>query len=123
MPRSGQAYPIDDALRARVERQLTTNGWTRADLARKAGCSRATITQILNGTVQQSPFVPAIHAAFGWSPPPSSLSEDDQEAMEILRELDAISRARWLERGRATAEALRKLTGEAPEKPGTPKKR
>lgn len=112
MPRSGQAYPVDDGWRKRVDLALELKGWTRADLARAVGCSRGTITHLLNGDVQQSPYVPAIHRALGWTPPlPPSLGGEAEEAIEILQQLDDIKRARWLERGRALLEEGKKRGG------------
>ena len=88
---------------------MRRKGWKRADLARAVGCSRGTITQILNGSVQQSPYVPDIHTALDMTPPlPPSMEGEASEAIEILKQLDERGRTRWIERGHALLEELKR---------------
>jgi transcriptional regulator with XRE-family HTH domain len=111
MPRIGQAHPVDKAWRERVERALAERGWSRADLAREVRCSRSVITQILNGTVNQSPYVVEIHAALGWTPPqPPIASTETEEILRAWELLDTSSRARLLERAAALLEVERAKT-------------
>jgi transcriptional regulator with XRE-family HTH domain len=72
---------------------------SRAELARVVGCSPSVITEILNGSANESPSIPAIHDALGWTPPgPLRLSEDIEELLAVWRQLDDAGRSRLLER-------------------------
>jgi hypothetical protein len=104
MPAEGQAWPIDDDWRERVERALGFKGWTRSELARRSGCGRSTITQLLDPKykIMQSPYVPRIEAALGWSPRiPIVLEPEAGEVLELFKAMDALDRVRWIERGKA----------------------
>ncbi len=112
--RSGQAYPIDDAWRRRVRDALARKGMSQADLARAAGCSPATISELLGGKSHESPLVPDIHEALGWSPPRMAvLSLDQEELLTYWDKLDPARRARLLERAAALAEDADKPTDHA----------
>jgi transcriptional regulator with XRE-family HTH domain len=105
MPRSGTAYPVDDTLRRRVQQRLDEKGWKRADLARAVKCARGTITQLMNGTVNQSPLVPDILTALDLTLQESSVASEDAE--ELLRLFDRLSdkaKGRLLERAAQLAE-------------------
>lgn len=130
MPRSGPSYPIDDHWRSRVQRALDERGWSRADLAREIRASRSVVTNILNGVVNQSPYVADIHLVLRWSAPtaPSDaplLAEEEQEVIDILRKLSDKGKARFAERGHALLEqelelAHRNANRHADEDPSPP---
>jgi len=107
MPRKGQAYPVDDGLRERIERALEKRGWSHADFARELQVGRSTVHLLMKrndegGELRQSPLVPDVHMLFGWSPPmPASLEEEASEAVEMLKQMSPVERARWMERGQA----------------------
>lgn len=100
MPRiSGQAYPIDDEWRARVRSAMDRLGMSQADLARAAGCAFSTISELLSGNSKESPILPRIHLALGWTPPRlATLSGDAEVLMSRWDQLDKERRARLLER-------------------------
>src|SRR5262249_51221848 len=77
MSRLRPAHAIDDAWRARVRRALEARGWEQIDLARSVKCSPSVISELLAGKKNQSPYVPDIHLALGWTPPlPPVLPEE-----------------------------------------------
>jgi len=103
------AYRVDDEWRQRVIRALDEKGWKRVDLARAAGCPPSTITELLNGQADQSPYLPAIHSALGWTPPQSPLpTAETEQLLQIWAKLDEIGQARLVERGLALIEASKK---------------
>lgn len=109
MPRSGQAFPVDDAWRAAVVDALRVQGLTQGELARRAGCGRTAISNLVQGVVRQSPLVPDIHAALGWpAPMPPLASVDAPELSAIYDKLDDTSRAMLLERARTLLELHKK---------------
>lgn len=113
MPSEGRAYRVDDSFRRRVKRGLESKGASRADLARALKCSKGAITALLKptaeGGVQQSPLVPAIHLFFDWSRPIEPEDEEEaSEAIELFKKMDAVARARWLERGQAILEEAKR---------------
>lgn len=106
MPRRGQAHPIDDGWRGRVQRRLEEKGWNQADLARAMGVGRNVVTKLLKltdeGGAMQSPLKPRVHEVLDWTPPiPPSLDEEAGEVLEMLKKMTPIERVRWLERGLA----------------------
>ena len=109
MPQTGQAIPIDDAWREEVEARLKAKGWSRAELAREAKCSRTSITQLLNGAHDQSPIVPRIEAKLGMTPRirknPSDL---ERRILDVVADLDETERARLYERALAIREERRR---------------
>lgn len=109
MTRTRPAHAIDDHWRKRVNRALEQNDWSRAELARRAGCPASTITELLNGAAHQSPYVPAIHVALGWTPPqPPLMNEQTEELMDAWQRLDEVGQARLLERALALLETNKK---------------
>jgi transcriptional regulator with XRE-family HTH domain len=124
MPRSGQAHPVDDAWRARVEAELKKRGWSQADLAREIGAARSVISNLLSGLVKQSPYVPDIHAALGWTPPQGALANPEtDELLALWARLDAMSRGRLLERGKSLVEDTASRKPPDDDVPTPPKKR
>lgn len=114
MPAEGQAWPIDDDWRERVERALKFKGWSRSELARRSGCGRSTITQLLEPKyeIMQTPYVPAIEMALGWSPRiPISLEPEADRVLELFKSLDPMARARWIERGEALLDESKRSDG------------
>ena len=110
MPRSGATYNIDDTWRQAVDRTLRERGWDRADLADAAGCSPSVITDLLNGKKNQSPYVPEIHSALGWTPPHSALlPQDQEEVLRIYQALDSSGRERMKGFGQGLIEQIKKL--------------
>jgi lambda repressor-like predicted transcriptional regulator len=108
VPRKGPAYPIDKEWRDRVNAELATRGWSRAELARQAGCSRTSITEALDTGSTQSTLVPSIHKALSWDPPMMPLlSPDAEEIVGIMARLDPQQRGRLLERARVLEEERR----------------
>jgi transcriptional regulator with XRE-family HTH domain len=109
MTRSRPAHAIDDAWRSRVTRALEQKQWSRAELARRAGCPPSTITELLNGDAHQSPYVPAIHIALNWTPPlPPVMNEQAEQLMDAWQHLDEVGKARLLERALALLETNKK---------------
>jgi transcriptional regulator with XRE-family HTH domain len=107
MARSGPEFPVDDTWRARVKRELAKRTWSQSRLATEIGCARQTITNLLTGNVNQSPYVTNIHMLFGWSlPTPLRDDAETEELLEVWNKLDQHSRARLLERGHALADGL-----------------
>ena len=105
MPRSGQAYPFDKAWVARLLARLEEKGWTQSDLAREVRAGRSVIWNIVNLKVKQSPYIPDIHAAVGWSAPaPLATDEATEEMLEVWNQLNAQDRGRLLERGKSLLE-------------------
>lgn len=104
--RRGRSYPVDDDWRSRVIERMGQLGMSRAELARAVGCSPSVITEILNGSANESPSIPAIHDALGWTPPsPLRLSEDVEELLAVWRQLDDADRLRLLERAASLLES------------------
>src|ERR1700755_3618415 len=107
MARSGPEFPVDNTWRARVKRELAERGWSQARLASEIGCARQTITNLLTGNVNQSPYVTEIHSLFGWSlPTPIGDDAETEELLQVWAKLDQSSRARLIERGHALADLL-----------------
>lgn len=121
--RTGQAYPVNDQWRESVRAALERRDMSQADLARAAHCSAATISELLGGKSDESPMVPAIHAALGWSPPHGArLSDDKEELLAHWEKLDPAGKQRLLERAAALAEvsasSAQAEPAQPPEKPG-----
>jgi hypothetical protein len=85
MPRKGQSYPVNDEWRARVEQRLVDLGWSRAKLAKEAGCPRSLITELLCTDAEkradpnkiqrnQTTYLPEIHLALSWPKPQPALA-------------------------------------------------
>jgi transcriptional regulator with XRE-family HTH domain len=109
MPREGIQYWIDDDWRGRVRSRLDEKGWKQADLSRESGCAPSLITELLNGTRNQTTFLPEIHDALGFPPPQSPLlSNDDEELLAIAHALSPEQRARLVERALSLKEEKRK---------------
>ena len=109
MTRSRPAHAIDDHWRKRVIRALEVKEWSRAELARRAGCPASTITELLNGDAHQSPYIPAIHVALEWTPPlPPLMTEQGEQLMDAWQRLDEVGQARLLERALALLETNKK---------------
>lgn len=105
MPRKGPTYRIDKEWRDRVNAELVTRDWSRAELARRAKCSRASITEALDPGSTQSTLLPLIHKAFGWAPPlKPMMSPDVEEIIGIMDRLDPGQRGALLERARVLEE-------------------
>lgn len=112
MPRSGHEHVVDDAWRERVERALKERGWSRADLAREIKCSRATISHLLNGDVNQSSYVTDIHNLFEWTPPqPPMPTVATEELMEMWALLNPSGKDRLLERAHVLVEDPKLIDG------------
>lgn len=109
MPRKkGTTYVVDAAWRKRVEGRLAELGWRRADLARESGCSRSTISEVLNGDTNELMRLPEIHKVLGFEPPmPPMLSKDAGELMYLWERLDDVEKGRLLERARVIWEGKR----------------
>lgn len=104
MPRKGSAYAIDAEWRARVEARLVEMSISRAELARRAKCSRASITELLDKDSKQSTLVPDVHRALEWPPPaPLVLAPDTLEVVAIYEALSDFDRGEMLGRLRAKA--------------------
>jgi lambda repressor-like predicted transcriptional regulator len=109
VPRKGPAYPIDSEWRDRVNSELSARDWSRAELSRRAKCSRASITEALDLGSTQSTLVPSIHKALGWPPPlRPMMSPDVQEIIGIMSRLAPEQRGALLERARILEESRRK---------------
>lgn len=76
-------YPVLAAWRRSVVRELEAKGWARAELARRVGCSRAGITNLLSGDIKRSSLVPKINKAFGWAAPAEIATSPDTGADAI----------------------------------------
>jgi transcriptional regulator with XRE-family HTH domain len=113
MPRSGQAYPFDQAWVDRLLARLKEKGWTKADLAREVGAGRSVVWNIVNLKVRQSPYIPDIHMAVGWTPPaPLVADEDTEEIVSVWNQLNEHSRGRLLERAKSLLELEEALKAE-----------
>lgn len=103
------AHAIDDLWRARVRRALENKGWEQLDLAKAVGCSPSIISDLLSGKKNQSPYLPDIHTALGWSPPnPPVFPEETDELMQLWQRLDDIAKGSLLERARLLYENSKK---------------
>lgn len=105
----GRAYPVDDDWRRRVRDVMDSKGWSQADLAREVPCSPSVISELLSGKSNESPLIPEIHTALGWSPPHVSvLAPDTEELLALWQKLDERRKARLLERAGILAEDVAK---------------
>ncbi len=64
MPKSGPTYLITPKWRKAVIRRLGEKGWNRAELARRLGCSRTAVTDLLTDG-DRSTLVPDVEALLG----------------------------------------------------------
>lgn len=76
-------YPITKEWRERVREKLDTQGrGSHFRLCEEIGISKSVLSQMLNGELDTSPHVEAIHAYFGWSPPlPPTAALDSGETV------------------------------------------
>ena len=96
VPGRPPTYPITAEwqvkVQVKVRKQLERRG-ARAALARTIGCSYATITGLLSPEARHSHLIPAIHRAFGWSPPEDPGDSAETEVDPPLAEwIDAYER-------------------------------
>lgn len=62
---------------------------SQAEFARRAGISKASLSEALNLDSKQSTLVPAIHKALGWpAPRPLLMSPDTEEMMRVITGMD-----------------------------------
>lgn len=66
-PRVGKLAVNKHPTAGRVQAEMKALGLSHGELARRAGCSGATMTKILQGETQQSRFLPAIARVLGVS--------------------------------------------------------
>lgn len=109
----GPAYPVTADWCEAVKTEVKRRKWTLKELAKRVGCSGATMTNTLNGKSKQSDLVPAIHKHLGWpSPPlPVSVLRDTfrSEVEEILAKLPAGSHPLVIEKLRDLRDILLKV--------------
>jgi transcriptional regulator with XRE-family HTH domain len=77
-----------------VDREIKERKWTRAKLAEEAGIAPSLITEMLNGSGENtSRHLHRIHAAFGWPPPKLTGSNDvDPVRSKIDADLDKLDK-------------------------------
>jgi hypothetical protein len=101
---------------------MDERGWSQAELGRHVGCTRSTIGHILNGDVNQSPYIPDIHRVFDWTPPQSPMpTVDTEELLKVWAMLNPSGKDRLLERAQVLTEDP-KLLEDAKRSSGTKKK-
>lgn len=93
--RRGQAYPVNLQWQNDVKAELKRRGMQQKDLARKIDCAEGSLSEALSKNARHSSLVPAIHAAFGWAPPPDLQSPS---AAPPLPSPDAIEMAHLFDR-------------------------
>jgi hypothetical protein len=109
MPKKGPAFHVDDNWRDRVRSRLAERAQSLSDLARVVDMPKSTLSELMNGLHQQTPFLPEIHAALGWDPPQPPLpSKDAGEVMYLWERMDDVGKQRMLDKGRSRLDELLK---------------
>lgn len=92
MSTRGPSYSVNDEWRSRVLAALEQLKMSQRELARRAGISAVTITNLLSGRNHGSSAVPKIHRALGWPPPTVAstvlLDQRRERAAYMIRELN-----------------------------------
>lgn len=89
--------------------RLETKGWTRSKFAAEAKCPRSLVTELLNGKLNATTYLPEMHSALGWDPPQPPLPSKDAGEMTYLWErLDEAGRERLIAAARGELDRLLK---------------
>lgn len=87
MSTRGPSYAVNDEWRARVLKALEQLKMSQRDLAKAAGISPVTLTNLLQGRNKGSSAVPKIHRALSWPLPTiegSVLTDERRERMMYI---------------------------------------
>lgn len=112
MPRKGTAYPINEEWRSLVSAGIRKMGISRSEFCRRAGISKAALSEALSPESQQTSLAPTINKVLGLPPPRSmTLAPDIEEVLRVVARMDPRDRARVLERALMLEEQRRKDRG------------
>lgn len=112
MPRKGPAYPFTEDwqgwVRDRIE-QMIRDGEIPSQnaFAKKAGISKASLSEALKPGAKQTAYMPEIHKALGWPMPLRSPPNHVIRLVEFFTELPELEQGRWLEKIRQEVEEER----------------
>lgn len=115
MPRQGTEYHVDDVWRVRIRDRLRELHHNQSWLAEQSGCPRSMISELLSGKRSNTTYLPEIHAALDLPPPVGPLmSRDEEEIVNMSRQLEPEQRAKLYERFQVWAEERKSSSRKKP---------
>lgn len=100
MPRKGPAYPITEEWQGWVRDRMEELGIKQAELSRRAGVSKTSVTDMLADDAVQTTVMPQIHRALEWPPPLLTPPVHVLRLVEFFSQLSELAQGQWLERFR-----------------------
>lgn len=108
MSSSRTLVAVDEAWRGRVERALAKKRWNQLELAKAVGCPASIISELLKGKKKHSIYVRQIEDVLGFTPLPSTISEELEELLGLWDAMSVSDRERLLERARTLVDLAKK---------------